>query len=274
MNEKESKSQQESKKQVKNNTISNLEKDEIPTFTRKVHSLKQSDRRKNARFKPIIIAVSSALSVGFVLGFIMLHFITNIGEETRKGENHASVHADTIKASSTDDVSLSKMNAYVLQAGVFSEKENAKEWQDNFLEAGFETIIWERDDQYYLFAGITDTEEQAKILKESFAASHIDVFIKEWLVEGQEIRGDVFATYLKDFSDVWISTLQSYSEEKEILMKEWEGLYKQGDTILEYDSPLIDKVAEMVAEIDADITDNSFQIILIDLWKAYEKSME
>src|SRR5690625_7061566 len=42
------------------------------------------------------------------------------------------------------------MNAYVLQAGVFSNQENATDSAKDYDQAGFIPVIRERDEQFYL----------------------------------------------------------------------------------------------------------------------------
>src|SRR5699024_3163233 len=98
-------------------------------------------------------------------------------------------------------MTLKQMKAYVIQLGVFSEQENADIWSKTYAQAGFPSISFQRENQYFLFTGVANTEEKAKEFAEILLKEEIEVYVKEWETDEKEIK-------LTEEESKWIQLFQ------------------------------------------------------------------
>lgn len=205
--------------------------------------------RPNKKFgfrilKPILVAVSSAVIIGSILGFIMLRMFGGIETEapgqianpvTGVSENTAD------EQSGKQAITLEAMNTFVLQGGVFSKQQNAEEWANIFSEAGMPTMMWERDGQVFLLAGPTNTKEQGNEVADQF--SELDIYVKEWSVPSSELAVSAKEEeWLKSFQEQWQHSLMTIEENGTLQEDDWEGVKKQAPTNNDQFSTLVEAV--------------------------------
>lgn len=106
--------------------------------------------------KKNIIWVVSCTIIGLIMGKIMFDQYNN---------------NDTQKASGT----ITEAKVYFFQVGVYSSLENMKNAAVNYGDY----IYREQDSKYYLFVGLTKSEENKEKLKTYFKKLYNDVYIKE-----------------------------------------------------------------------------------------------
>ncbi len=254
------------------------EEEPIPVLTKEDSNSKNKSGNSTGfrRFKPIIIAIVSAVVIGSVLGFVMLRMFVGIDHELAAPDPNSSpnpvVNANGDKQQTeAKPVKLEAMNAYVLQGGVFAEQANADEWVDKFADAGMPSMVWKQDKQYYLFLGMAADKEQAKgliaTMKES---SDLDVFVKEWKTDKMEVKmsGDEQKWY-QSFQDQWTKSLSNVNKEKAIAPEDW----KQIAADYPKNSKRGDALVKEMSQIK-EVTGTEAQVVLLNLWNAFNQSMK
>lgn len=228
--------------------------------------------------KPFFLAALSAIVIGSLLGFSMLMMFKGSDDQSPHHINAIKQNDDQVKEndhekkSEVSDVNIPSLNAYVLQGGVFSETENAEHWSMQYNEAGFRTVIWERDGQYYLFSGVASTKDFGQNVAEK--QDDFDVYIKEWLTNPETIQlSKEEIEWVSSFQEKWKETVQSVSEENNILIDQWNQLMNfssfQSDYIREFYTEL-KKLLDNESIIDDPVEQQYF---LLASWYEFEKSI-
>ena len=218
--------------------------------------------------KPVMLAVIAALIIGSLFGVIMLRmFVTMDGSpELGNNPNPAAVTADETAEENNDDTSVQDANtvefepvtANVLQGGIFSENENASAWALHFEELDIPVMIWNRDDQYYLFAGVKSTDEEASQAAEELETEELEIYSKEWSTPPLEISLNATEEeWLKSYLSWWNNALSS-SEDTTTQLDQLKKSIPDGNERLK---PLYDEIMN-VNEIN--------EKILLELWHVYE----
>src|SRR5699024_6850113 len=162
------------------------------------------------------------------------------------------------------------INSYVLHSSVFSQKAYAEQWTETFKQYYFSSMIWERDDQYYLLTGIADTEEHAKKIAASIKEQNMDVFVKEWQTSPTDTdMNKEEAAWLGVFEKQWQDTLKSVSKQEGILASGWEQLIKEQPENSEKLSGFIEEITTVLPEMEK-ADENKEQNILLTIWQQYE----
>ncbi|MFS0751304.1 hypothetical protein [Oceanobacillus sp. 1P07AA] len=166
----------------------NHEQDKLPVLTALKKSKKgfsNKQKQKSFQLKPLFMAVISAVIIGSILGFTLIRMFvqvdspssTNGSVPTAGGVNGT----EPSLAMSEESYQLEPLHSYIIQVGIFSEEANAAEWQKNYTELDIKTIIWEREDQYFLLAGVAPTKELGQSIAESISQQgNVDLYVKEW----------------------------------------------------------------------------------------------
>lgn len=239
---------------------------------------KLSSNKSNRSIKPMLVAVISALLIGSMLGFIMIKMITNIDLNVKNDPvtANAGLNDDENKDDTDDQTDLKvshidKLNAYVLQVGVFSKIENAKEWENKFKEAGFKALIWERESQYFLLAGIAGTEEQARVMSTEMKDANFDVFVKEWETNKTEKEfTSEEEKWILSFVKYWNETVESLTKENMHLSENWNNLTRDYPDNSDDITQLVNEINKHSFEEFHNINDWHKQYILLDLWYHYD----
>lgn len=222
--------------------------------------------------KPVMLAVISALVIGSFFGVILLRmFVTMDGtSELSMNTNPAAVITDepaedNNEAASEQDshsVELAPISAFVLQAGIFSEVENAEAAAVNYEKADIPAMIWERDDQFFLFAGIANSAENAAQTADELQTEDLELYSKEWKTTAGEVSLTASEeTWLNSYLEWWELALSSSGEASSQLEQLTESIPEGTDQI----SPLYNKLAD-VNEIN--------NKILLELMYIYESLRE
>lgn len=228
--------------------------------------------KKNPVFKllkPIILTILSAVAVGSILGFIMLRMFGGIGMEPSNDAvvpvTGAPNEAADNNSSETEIIALDPINAFILQGGVYSEESNAVEWQSRFQEAGMPSMLWERDGQTYLLAGIAVTKESGDEIAERF--SELDIYIKEWSVQSAELEASAAEKeWLEEFYSTWLHSLEQVENSGTFQHETWQQLAENAPEGNENLKPLITAVREI-----GQTEGLAGRVQLLELLYAYER---
>lgn len=250
---------------------------QIHTFARNydTSTISSSTAKKQTEFhmfKPIIIAIISALTIGSIMGFILLKIIVNFdnnlngtpavampieGEKNSNDDNQGNT--STI---GTSNYTLEPMSAFVLQGGVFSTIANAESESGKFVEQGYVPVIWEKDNQYYLLVSMGRSKEDLQSDINSLKEKGIEVYAKEWQTSEKEIvLTKEEYEWVVSFQEQWNLSLKNGSLEEE----SWNALIEQapkGSTEL---TSFVTRMEEQVTS-----TDNNTERVLLNLWNSLD----
>lgn len=177
--------------------------DEIPVF----HQPKKKKSRNIPAFLMILFTILAACMIGLLFGYGVLQMFIFIDNDTTASVPVSDI-SQPVATSETNAFTMSELSGYILQAGVFSERENAMEWQENVLPSNIPSIIWEQDAQFYLFTGVFETEDIAKLKATEFGGAELELYTKQWATSQADIElTNAEASWLEEFQAIWIRTL-------------------------------------------------------------------
>ncbi|HAM81432.1 hypothetical protein [Ornithinibacillus bavariensis] len=207
--------------------------DRIHTFAREydkslmISKSKMKKQSTFSMFKPILIAIISALAIGSIMGFVMLKIIVNFDNELNptpanvlpaEGEDgKENKKADSVELSS---FTLDALSAYVLQGGVYSESANAETELGKYTDLGYAPIIWQRENQFYLLVNMADSKVSLQEDALSLANNNIEVYVKEWQISESKLElTEEEYNWITVFQKDWNNALQNGSINKETWKK-------------------------------------------------------
>ncbi|UII55042.1 SPOR domain-containing protein [Cytobacillus spongiae] len=173
--------------EVKEYKLGNSEK---KTKKKGISQLQSALNRKNDKgFLPsIFLAFVFAVLLGTSFGFIMLKLvITDGGIVGGTPTPTASSGSDESLTPGTAEATLQPIVSFVIQGGVYSDIEAAKEIQASINEKGIPSQIIEIDDQAYLFLGVADSLEDAKAIGTQLKSKGVDTYAKELSFGGASV---------------------------------------------------------------------------------------
>ncbi|HEY4601165.1 MAG TPA: SPOR domain-containing protein [Cerasibacillus sp.] len=222
--------------------------------------------------KNVMIATGSALVIGTLLGIVMLKMFATVDESsayqsTQVRQTAAPQQANHKKQPDKNNKtqSLSDMQAFVIQAGMFSERANAEAMLSQFQAKGTDGVIWQRDDHYYLFIDISSDKTGAKKMVESYKKENLETFVKQWATsEVSHSLTEVEQEWLTSFQTTWSDSVRAYTENKEIDSERWEQLYNKTNETK--------KMQDLFATTKSHLSDITKQpaVFLLNMWLAYE----
>lgn len=226
------------------------------------------NKQNKNMLKPVMLAVISALVIGSLFGIIMLRmFVTmDATPEVTGNTNPAVIGTDEAEEEKESDpqqaentVEFASLTAYVLQAGVFSERKNAEAWSENFKAAGIPVVIWEREGQYYLFAGVANSAEAAAQAAEELETEELELYSKEWKTKSLEISLTANEeAWLNAYLEWWNQALGSSATDQ---LNQLIDSFPDDTNLLH---PLYEKLTDIQEE--GTIDDKK----LLELWQRYE----
>lgn len=267
------------KKLLKNKNQTDQSKPQKSSNTTLQLSKKNGVAKKKTSVGPFITATFTAILIGLFLGLMMLNMFTNKDDQVSTKETPASAaQMDTDERNDPDQsdavelkpTTLKQIHAHVLQLGVFSEQENANDWSETYQQLGFPSIHFQRDDQYYLFAGMAETKERAKEFATTLLENDIEVYVKEWTTSEIEVElTEEESEWLKLFQEEWEQTLQSLEKQEEISLNDWKNLTENESL----NSERLTQLVQAIQFISENEVENSFELqnYLLNIWKVYEE---
>lgn len=227
-----------------------------------------------SHIKPFIFAIISAIVIGSLFGIVMLHLLKGIDHNPSDAMSNGleNNEAETNEKESENKGfthELEFLKAFVIQAGVFSERTNAENFAS--LHEEVPTVIWERENQYFLFIGIARTKEQGEELKAEYDDSDLELYVKEWSIEKEHVvEDDEVKEWIYSFQSLWEKTLQSISEQDTFFVKDWQRLIDEG-LAMDDTSETAHLMDELLSE---DLMDDhqAQQAFLLQVWRQVEQT--
>ncbi len=155
-------------------------------------TLAKNFKRKNKQgfLTSIFLAVFFAVLLGTSFGFIMLKLVfTDQAAETAAPAVSQTPAPSEQAAAGTETSTLEPITTYVVQGGVFSNKEAAKQIQEANAQKDASGQIIEMGGQTFLFLGVSDSIDHAKAIGADLKRKGIDVFAKKIAFEEKSVEG-------------------------------------------------------------------------------------
>lgn len=208
--------------------------------------------------KALIVAIVSSLFIGVLFGFISLQ----MAKEERLFEK-TKVHSVNEQQEKQSEKEVQGASFYVIQGGVFSKSENAQNWSTQFVDAGFPAVIWEEEEQIYLFTGLSLSKDKANALAKKMTEKELDAYVKEWKVEPITTQAtEKEHQFLQDFIQVWKASLTLIEENQNLPRTDWQKLMNDSNDVTENIRPLEEKIKNLLQEDN--IEGSTFLLELID----------
>src|SRR5699024_7135545 len=181
---------------------------------KKLHQIRMNIRRQLQPYQRIIlqftITALSALTIGAVFGIFVLQL---------SHEDDKSVSSE-VKQEAGSKTSLPGISFYVVQAGLFADRTNAKEAQATLSNKKNKSAIWQHKDGFYLFTALANSE--AKIREKNPKDSGF--FIKQWSIKERDVQLSASEqAFFKEFMDAAETSLKRLDEGK-MTTKQWTSL--------------------------------------------------
>lgn len=224
--------------------------------------------------KPIIIAVMTAIFIGSVLGFILLGVFGNIDSVIMPNYNNRVVQLNPAEQADQDGekdaLSLSSVNAYVLQAGVFSDEANAQTLVGEYKAQGIIPVVWQRDNQYYVLTAVTNSQENADALAKQQEAMGLEAFVKEWESSAGEMNmtsGE--AEWFQTFHELLAGSIEAVSASDSVPLEGWTALLGNQDHESERVASFAEEIEPYLEHL-AGSEQVTFQQGLLEIWHHYD----
>jgi stage II sporulation protein B len=164
--------------------------------TIKLPSLKPK-QAKPGFIRSVFIAVFFAVLLGTSFGTMMLRMISTdqvavdqgiklVGTETEVKEEGENQQTPPPAVNSTS-LTLQPVSTYVVQAGVYTNKDAATSNQQDFKDKGTPSQVVEMDGKFALFVGVADSVENAKKLSSGLDTNGVSTYSKEFTLSEKTI---------------------------------------------------------------------------------------
>lgn len=161
---------------------------------KKVIGVISSNFKKNNRnglLTSVLIAVFFAILLGTSFGLIMIKLVTTEKAIEPAEPVIAQPKSDPKKNQPTgvETLVLEPLSTFVIQGGVFSSTEAAKQIQEESIQKGIPAQIVEINGQAFLYLSVADSIEHAKNIGKQISGKGIEVFAKPITLEGKSLEG-------------------------------------------------------------------------------------
>lgn len=143
--------------------------------------------RNNRLYSTIFITVFFAVLLGTAFGVTILKFVTADTEQVAPAVtkvNPESEKPDTGTGTAKDSVELNQISAFVIQNGIFTTEEAAKERVNLLAGQGVVAEIFPVNGQFAIYLGMAGSIEDAKQTSNTLKDKGIEVFAKPVEITG------------------------------------------------------------------------------------------
>lgn len=269
--------------------------DEQPHYTEDTLSLPAKDsnndehysvtpKKKNQKWKPVVIAILSAICMGSIFGMIMLKVVGSLDDNgnTASSANMAmndkeenDGNDNEVASEDESSFTLPELEAFVLQGGVYEEEDSVDDWKASFQEAAFSPIVWEQDDKYYLLVEMRYSDEEAAELATEIEETYeFEVFVKEWQTDQKELNLDKEEQeWMDSVIELWENSLETIDDDADFPEGDWEDLVKESPDENEELEEFTEELTERTDNLDKPSTEKASGFLL-QIWYSMEADIE
>lgn len=196
-------------------------------------------RQRSNAGKRIAISVGAAVLLGTGFGVTVLHILNGNEQEIREVSQAVTtpVQADEVKdKTAADGITLQPLSAYVMQAGVFSTRENGQAELAALKKQGIPAALRPKDGKFYLFTVVANDEQTAIAIGKSYKIEGTVPYFKVWEIKETTVPAayQKYSNLLSKTQGFLITVLQQsslYFTSGKIDEKEWEQMEKSLQTL-------------------------------------------
>lgn len=165
--------------------------------SKSISSNYRKGRHFNKRWRSSLFAFLLAIFVGTSFGFIVKKVITtdqvfetianNNVEDLNFERNEQRATESATKEQTTLQVNIDPQMFFVVQAGVFSTEESAKQFSEDIIDKNIAAYTMSDEDQLYVYIGIANTLETAKDLGTFYESEEVEFYAKEFFIDGKQL---------------------------------------------------------------------------------------
>ncbi|WP_158318891.1 SPOR domain-containing protein [Robertmurraya kyonggiensis] len=146
--------------------------------------------RKKGVLPSILLSIFLAVLLGGSLGILMLKMvISDSASEPSTGAITEEAPSEEPAETGQASIELPSITGYMVQAGVFSTPENAEGEAQTMAAKGVPTKVIGIENNSYIYVGLADNLEDAKLLKTQVQSKGIETFAKEVAFGGATLSG-------------------------------------------------------------------------------------
>ena len=220
------------------------------------------------RYKSLIISAVTAIAIGSGLGLIIMNMFLDLDPEAFGQHENSTNHTVATANEAVDQtdktevrLQIPRLQGYVVQAGVFSTKENAKTFFDSQLSSFDLTYsLWKQEDQYYIFVHVAGDEASSKQFHQSTLESDENFYSgKPWSTEEFTLDLDQASSeWMESFPRVFTNIMSTGD------MEEWDKWLKEKPEKTHSNlEPFVEK-ANAVVEADSE---QARTVHLLETWR-------
>lgn len=224
----------------------------------------------NRKQKQLLVAVFSSLFIGIVFGLMTLQM------SKLEDQQPATILNATAPEKESDEKKMRQtpsFSIYLVQSGVFREAENAQQLEEEILNQQYPAVNWQRNNEYYVLAGIAESKESAIQQAEELDEHGIDAFVKAWDMENLDVKmTEVDNNWLQLFLQQWKISLQASDNGTGIMLEDWMKLLEDSSELSTSFQTFQQSISETVKLIEnKNIEKNLETQFLLQILMEYDK---
>lgn len=155
----------------------------------KANKKKLKTKFKKTRLSSTVVAsVVLGILIGTSFGFIMLKMLITDMEVVKPDGKDIPTVASEKKSNSFEHVTVPAMETYIVQGGVFSSKEAASTIEKVAKGQNIPTSIFMIGEKVYLFLGVANTLDHAKLIGSSINDMGVEVYAKTFSIPEKTVK--------------------------------------------------------------------------------------
>ncbi|MEH7417123.1 hypothetical protein V7266_17705 [Neobacillus drentensis] len=202
-------------------TIAGNKKTKKPSLPKIATISANPKKKKDRNIVTIVTSAAFAILIGTTIGFVMLKLVITGPTDKPRTASVPTVAEETgnttvgqTEENSSKATILEQMTTYVIQGGVFTSKDGAKETSTQVTSKGVPSKLVEMSGKQFLFLGVADSIETAKSLGNQYKADGVgDVFAKPLLLDEKQVSGlnDKEKSFLENVPAIYQTLSQATS---------------------------------------------------------------
>ncbi|HLS65744.1 MAG TPA: hypothetical protein VK029_02005 [Pseudogracilibacillus sp.] len=207
---------------------------------------------KNWRSRTLLLAGMFALIIGTFFGMMTLYIFNEEDETTFTISNSNEPEVSGKEQRKRSEMyEVQPLSFYVIQAGMFQEKQNAESEQKRLQKERISSFVWKRDDHYFVLLSAHETEKNAQSRIDSFDKE--ELFVKKWETVVSDIHSsEVESALLETFYETYMRAIVDVDKKNDFDRTLWDDVIRKEDVIAQDVHELQKELATVVEKVERD----------------------
>lgn len=207
---------------------------------------------KNWRSRTLLLTGMFALMIGTFFGMMTLYIFNEEDETTYTVSHTNEPEVSGVKEKErTETYEVQPLTFYVIQAGMFQEKQNAESEQKRLQKERISSFIWPRDDHYFVLLSAHETEKNAQSRIDSLEKE--ELFVKKWETVASEINSsEIESALLEAFHDTYKRALADVEKRNAFDRTLWDEVLRKEEMLAQDVQELQKELATVVEKVERD----------------------